>query len=89
MADARVALTLDGPVAHVVLARPEARNAFDGQMVRELREAVAAVSVREDIRVIVLAGRGGTFCAGADLAWMRTVASFSREENLADAGELV
>jgi methylglutaconyl-CoA hydratase len=89
MADARVALTLDGPVAHVVLARPETRNAFDGQMVRELREAVAAVSAREEIRVIVLAGRGTVFCAGADLQWMRSAARFSRAENLADAAELV
>jgi methylglutaconyl-CoA hydratase len=88
MGEARVALGLDGPVAHVVLARPEARNAFDGAMVRELRDAVAAASAREEIRVIVLAGRGAVFCAGADLEWMRTVAGFSREENLADASEL-
>ena len=89
MGEARVALTLDGPVAHVVLARPEARNAFDGPMVRELRDTFAAASVREDIRVIVLAGRGAVFCAGADIEWMKTVAGFSREQNLADAAELV
>ena len=40
MPSSRVALTLDGPVAHVVLDRPEARNAFDGAMVRELHDAV-------------------------------------------------
>lgn len=88
MAEARVSLTLDGPVAHVVLARPEVRNALDGALVRDLREAVGAASARDDIRVIVLAGRGGVFCAGADLEWMNTVAGFSREQNLADAGEL-
>jgi methylglutaconyl-CoA hydratase len=88
MPEPRVALSLDGPVAHVVLARPEARNAIDGPMVRELRQAIAAASAREDIRVIVLAGRGPVFCAGADVDWMRTVASFSRQDNLADAGEL-
>ena len=88
MGEARVALGLDGPVAHIVLARPEVRNAFDGPMVRELREAVGAASAREEIRVIVLAGRGAVFCAGADIEWMRKVAGFSREENLADAGEL-
>lgn len=88
MDEARVALGLDGPVAHIVLARPAVRNAFDGPMVRELREAVAAASAREEIRVIVLAGRGAVFCAGADLEWMRTAAGFSRQENLADAGEL-
>ncbi len=88
MTGQRVALTLDGPVAHVVLDRPEVRNAFDGAMVRELRDAVAAASARDDIRVIVLAGRGSVFCAGADLEWMRTVAGFTREENLADARAL-
>lgn len=88
MAEARVALSVNGPVAHVVLARPELRNALDGPTVRELRAAVAAAGVRDDIRVIVLAGRGTTFCAGADIGWMKAVAGFSREENLADAAEL-
>jgi methylglutaconyl-CoA hydratase len=88
MARAGVALSLDGPVAHVVLDRPETRNAFDGAMVRELHEAFAAASVRDDIRVIVLAGRGSVFCAGADVAWMRAVAALSREESLADARAL-
>jgi methylglutaconyl-CoA hydratase len=85
MASPRVALSLEGPVARVVLARPEARNAFDGAMVRELHDAVAAASARDDVRVIVLAGRGSAFCAGADLEWMKKVATFSREKNLADA----
>jgi len=88
MTSGRVALTLDGPVAHVVLDRPEVRNAFDGEMVRELHDAVAAASARDDVRVVVLAGRGSAFCAGADLEWMKTVAGFTREENLADARAL-
>ena len=85
MASPRVALSLDGPVAHLVLARPEARNAFDAAMVRELHDTVAAASARDDIRVIVLAGRGPVFSAGADVEWMKRVAGFTREENLADA----
>jgi methylglutaconyl-CoA hydratase len=88
MSSPRVALSLDGPVAHIVLARPEARNAFDAAMVRELHDAVGAASARDDVRVIVLAGRGSVFCAGADLEWMRMAASFTREENLADARRL-
>jgi methylglutaconyl-CoA hydratase len=72
-------------VAHVVLDRPDARNAFDGPMVRELRDAVAAASARDDVRVLVLAGRGSVFCAGADLTWMKEVAGFTREKNLAEA----
>jgi methylglutaconyl-CoA hydratase len=88
MSSPRVALSLDGPVAHIVLARPEVRNAFDAAMVRELHDAVGAASARDDVRVIVLAGRGSVFCAGADLEWMRMAASFTREENLADARRL-
>lgn len=84
----RVALSLDGPVAHLVLDRPDARNAFDGAMVRELTDAVHAASAREDVRVLVLSGRGSVFCAGADLEWMRKAGSFTHAENLADAREL-
>ena len=88
MASPRVALSLGGPVAHVVLDRPEARNAFDGAMVRELTDAVGAASARDDVRVLVLAGRGSVFCAGADLEWMEKAGSLSREENLEDARAL-
>jgi len=88
MGSSRVALSLDGPVAHVVLDRPGVRNAFDPEMVRELHDAVGAASARDDIRVIVLAGRGSVFCAGADLGWMRAIARFTRDENLADARRL-
>lgn len=88
MPSPRVALALEGPVAHIVLDRPQVRNAFDGPTVRELNDAVAAVSARDDVRVIVLAGRGAVFCAGADIDWMKTVAGFTRDENLADARAL-
>jgi methylglutaconyl-CoA hydratase len=85
MPPSRVTLSLDGPVAHVVLDRPEVRNAFDGAMVRELHDAVAAASARDDVRVVVLAGRGSVFCAGADLEWMKAVAGFTKETSLAEA----
>jgi methylglutaconyl-CoA hydratase len=88
MAEPRVSLSREGPVAHVVLTRPAARNAMDGPMVRELRTAVSAASASEEVRVIVLAGRGSVFCAGADLGWMKTVAGFTRGDNLQDAREL-
>jgi methylglutaconyl-CoA hydratase len=89
MSSLRVALTREGPVARAVLARPEARNALDGAMVRELRETIGTLSVQDDVRVIVLSGRGAVFCAGADLEWMQRVAGFTREENLADARDLL
>jgi methylglutaconyl-CoA hydratase len=88
MSPSRVALTFEGPVARVVMDRPGVRNAFDGAMVAELRDAFAAASGREEVRVVRLAGRGPVFSAGADLAWMRSVAAFTREENLSEARAL-
>ena len=80
-----VETTVEGPVARVFLARPQVRNAFDGETVRELTAAITSVGAREDVRVVVLGGQGKVFSAGADLEWMRTVAGFSREQNLEDA----
>ncbi len=85
MPAARVELVIDGAVARVWLARPEARNALDGALISELRDVVSTVSARDDVRVIVLGGRGPVFCAGADLGWMKTAGAFTREENLEDA----
>jgi methylglutaconyl-CoA hydratase len=88
MGEPRIAIRFDGPVAHIVLARPEQRNAIDGALARELRDAVAATCARDETRVIALSGRGPVFCAGADLEWMKTVAGYTLEQNLADAAEL-
>jgi methylglutaconyl-CoA hydratase len=74
-----------GPVARVWLNRPELRNAFDGLMVTELRRAIFDLHEVEDVRVIVLGGRGPAFCSGADLQWMKAMAEFSRDENLREA----
>jgi len=84
----RLQVEIDGVVARVWLNRPEQRNAFDGRMVTELRQALFDLGSRDDVRVIVLGGRGKAFCAGADLAWMQALAGFSREENLAEAQSL-
>ncbi|HET9315255.1 MAG TPA: enoyl-CoA hydratase-related protein [Vicinamibacteria bacterium] len=81
----RVELMLDGPVARVWLNRPDAHNAFDGLMVTELRKVLFDLRSVDAIRVIVLGGRGPSFCAGADLSWMKAMASFSRAENLLEA----
>lgn len=84
----RLELEFDGPVARVWLNRPAARNAFDGLMVSELRTVLFDLRNLDEVRVIVLAGRGPAFCAGADLEWMRAMASFSRDENLREAQAL-
>jgi methylglutaconyl-CoA hydratase len=74
-----------GPVARVWLNRPQVRNAFDGLMVTELRKTLFDLRTLDAVRVIVLGGRGPTFCAGADLEWMRAMTGFDREDNLREA----
>jgi methylglutaconyl-CoA hydratase len=84
----RLEVQIDGPVARVWLNRPEVRNAFDGLMVTELRKTLFGFGTVDEIRVIVIGGRGPAFCAGGDLQWMQAAANFSREENLREAQAL-
>jgi methylglutaconyl-CoA hydratase len=72
----------DGPVLRITLARPERRNSFDAELIRELHEAFSEVG---DARVVVLAGDGPSFCAGADVEWQRSAIDLSYEENVEDA----
>ncbi len=71
----------DGAVLRVTLARPERRNAFDASLIGELAEAFADVG---DARVVVLAGEGQSFCAGADVEWQRSSVELSYDENVED-----
>ncbi|TSE20831.1 Enoyl-CoA-hydratase [Tepidimonas alkaliphilus] len=86
MADLNV--TVHGARATVTLARPQLRNAFNDELIAALTAAFAELGARADVRVIVLAAEGPAFCAGADLNWMRRMADYGRDENLADAGRL-
>ena len=79
-------LATDGRgVTRVTLARAAVMNAFDERMIAELTAVFEALAVDEATRVVVLAGEGKAFCAGADLRWMERAASNSQEANLADA----
>ena len=84
----RLQLETDGPVARVWLNRPDARNAFDGLMVTELRKTLFHLLSLDSVRVVVLGGRGPAFCAGGDLTWMKAMAGFTRDENLGEAQAL-
>ena len=75
-----------GDLLSVVMARPERRNAFDADLIRELTEAFADVG--DDVRAVLLAGEGKSFSAGADVEWMRSSVELSYEENVADARRL-
>jgi methylglutaconyl-CoA hydratase len=81
------ALTVDvrDAVARIALARPEVHNAFDETLIAELTQALQAVDADVAVRAVVLLGQGRSFCAGADLNWMRKMAGYGRAENLADA----
>ena len=72
-------------VAEVYLNRPELRNAFNDAVIAELTAAFTELGADPGLRVIVLGGHGRSFCAGADLSWMRAMADYSWEENRADA----
>jgi methylglutaconyl-CoA hydratase len=75
----------DGPVDYVTLNRPEVRNAFNEQLIAELTAWAAAVTADETVRCAVMAGAGPAFCAGADLAWMSKMVTYSHDDNVADA----
>lgn len=74
--------------ATVTLNRPEVRNAFNDDVITELTTAFTELGGRNDVRCIVLAANGPAFCAGADLNWMRRMASYTHRENFADASAL-
>lgn len=78
----------EGPARTLWLNRPEVHNAFDEVLIERLTEAVLAASRDASVRVIVLAGRGRSFCAGGDLNWMQRAARNGATENLADARRL-
>ena len=80
--------TLQQGVAVIWLNRPDVRNAMSAQLIAELTDAVGAAAEDDDMRAIVLAGRGKAFCAGADLNWMKEASAYGPAENQADAARL-
>jgi methylglutaconyl-CoA hydratase len=80
--------SIAGAVATVTLSRPEVRNAFNDEVITGLTAAFSELGQREQVRCIILAASGSAFCAGADLNWMKRMASYTRQENLADAAAL-
>ncbi len=80
-------VTRDGPFARVTLDRPEARNAFNAELIAELRAAFERLSTEpaDTLRGVVIEGEGPVFCAGADVEWMRRAVGLSIDENERDA----
>lgn len=85
MSDVRLA-TDESDVARITIARPERKNAFDAALIAELTAAVGRVD--RSARAVVLQSEGDVFCAGADVEWMRGMAEYSLDENIADSTAL-
>lgn len=79
----RVAVT--GSVARVTLDRPDVHNAFDQHLIASLTAVFRDLAGRADLRAVVLRGAGSSFCAGADVRWMRASLDWTPEQNEADA----
>lgn len=75
-------------VAIVTLCRPEKHNAFDDCIITELRDTFIQIDHNSNVKVMILSAQGSSFSAGADLSWMKRMANYSYEENLADAQSL-
>jgi len=75
-------------VSRVTLNRPDVRNAFNAELIAELETVFQGLGSEELCRVIVLQANGKSFCAGADLNWMKSMANFSTQENIADASKM-
>lgn len=78
-------IEMQGKVATIWMNRPDVHNAFDEALIKELTAACKALDADNAVRVVILAGRGKSFSAGADLNWMKRAANNSVEENMSDA----
>ncbi|HQZ40808.1 MAG TPA: enoyl-CoA hydratase-related protein [Vicinamibacterales bacterium] len=85
MSDNFLTIRREGPVEHVTLSRPDVRNAFNEKAIAELASWAAGAAVDPGLRVVVLAGAGKVFSAGADAAWMAKMAGYSHDDNVKDA----
>jgi len=75
-------------LARVVLTRPDVRNAFNAELIADLRETFDRLSSDSSVRAIVLSGEGKVFCGGADVNWMRASLDLTHAENVADASAM-
>jgi methylglutaconyl-CoA hydratase len=85
---ATIDVAVGAGIAVVTLNRPEVHNAFNEALIAELTTALRTLGAEPRVRAVVLIGAGASFCAGADLNWMKAMAGYSRAQNLADAKAL-
>ncbi len=83
-----IRVLINDGIAQVSLNRQEIHNAFNEEMIEELREAYTDLDTNFDVRVVVMQGAGNSFCSGADFNWMKDVAKYSYDENLKESNNL-
>lgn len=83
-----ISIQLEGRIATVILNRPEKRNALSPELVSELTQVYTELNHNEEVKIIVLKSADKPFCAGADLSYLKSMAEFTNEENLADSRRL-
>jgi len=88
MNESAIHCTVQDGTATLTLQRPQVHNAFDDVLIGELSARLRALGEDPQVRVVVLGGAGRSFCAGADLAWMRRMAAYGEQENRRDARAL-
>ena len=80
---------IENRIASVYLNRPEKRNALNYELVGELKKTLKKLSTNQEVKIIILKGKGEAFCAGADLAYLKSLQTNTFEENLADSTHLM
>lgn len=85
MTTALVLISLENKILRLRLNRPDLRNSFNDQLIRELAAAFQSAEGDPNVRAVVLSGKGEVFCAGADLNWMKSLVGASQKDNQADA----
>ena len=83
-----ISISVKNHVAHVILNRPQVHNAFNEVMIKEVSNAFNGFNEDDQVRVIILEGNGPSFCAGADLNWMKDVSNYDYDQNLAESIQL-
>ena len=79
----------DKDTATVFLNRPDVHNAMNEKLIKELTSCFNDLSKDDNVRVIILTGRGNSFCAGADLNWMKSMVNYSKDDNITDSNLLL
>lgn len=78
----------DNGLATITMNRPITHNAFNNEVIQQLQDAFSRVAANKTVRALLLQAEGSSFCAGGDMNWMKQMANYSYEENLADSRKI-